>query len=406
MVSDSKDITPRTIRAHNLGAGSVTTAKVGKKIIHTAAADPTAASDAGTGYEVGSLWNNTSSGEIFICKDSSEENSVWIGQEGENINLVQHAQGSSDGYVWGGDAGPGQSPRYQDDIEKYSFSSDANASDSGEYNKAATFALGAKYSSTLFAIGGRQADNPASTPLALVETISSFPTTAPHPVTDHGELTGGTWRDGGLNDSGTHTYMHGGSWDESVADTIEKFAKASASSSTDVGETASVEDRAVGCPDSIGSQGFQTAGRNQPGSTYRTDVQKYSMASDGAGSDTGNELSQAYTGHVTATDESYGFAYTGYIGPPGGIHGQDDIDRFAFSSPYAGTDVGEMSDGPYQDSGQNQMSATHGYKTGGMNPSGESYIDVIDKFAYASPYSSEDVGNLTVAKTATSGASV
>ena len=88
MVSDSKDITRRTVRAHNLGAGSVTTAKAGKKIIHTEAADPTTAADAGTGYAVGSVWNNTASGEIFVCTDSSEEDSTWYGQEGENINYL------------------------------------------------------------------------------------------------------------------------------------------------------------------------------------------------------------------------------------------------------------------------------------------------------------------------------
>ena len=32
MVSDSKDITPRTIRAHNIAANAITTAKVGKKL--------------------------------------------------------------------------------------------------------------------------------------------------------------------------------------------------------------------------------------------------------------------------------------------------------------------------------------------------------------------------------------
>ena len=78
MVSDSKDITPRTIRAHNLGAASITTAKAGKKIIHTASADPTTAADAGTGYAVGSVWCNTSSGEVFVCTDSSEEDSTLL----------------------------------------------------------------------------------------------------------------------------------------------------------------------------------------------------------------------------------------------------------------------------------------------------------------------------------------
>ena len=406
MVSDSKDITPRTIRAHNLGAGSVTTAKAGKKIIHTAAADPTTAADAGTGYEVGSLWNNTSSGEIFICKDSSEENSVWIGQEGENINLVQHAQGSSDGYVWGGDGGPSMSPRFRDNIEKYSFSSDANATDSGEFNQVIRNFRAGKYGTTLFSLGGQRASNPAPS-TSVVDTIDSFPTTAPHPVSDHGELTGGTFQYGGANDNSTHTFVHGGEWGGvQYVDTIQKVGKASTANSTDVGETASAENGATGCPDSIGSQGFQTAGRTQPGSTYRTDIQKYSMASDGNGSDTGDELSQAYTGHATASDESHGFAYTGYIGPPGGVHGQDDIDRFGFNSPYSGSDVGEMTNNPYSDSSGGQMSSTHGYKAGGYNPAGESYIDVIDKFAYASPYASEDVGDLTESKSGTWGASV
>ena len=405
-MSEGKQYIPDQFAGREFKAASVTQAKVSTKLYKTSSSDPAASDDTGLGYAVGTIWTNTTSGQVFICTDASAENSVWRGQEGDNINLVQHAQGSSDAYTWGGDGGPSMSPRFRDNIEKYSLSSDGNATDSGEFNQVIRNFRAGKYGTTLFSLGGQRASNPAPS-TSVVDTIDSFPTTAPHPVSDHGELTGGTFQYGGANDNSTHTFVHGGEWGGvQHVDTIQKVGKASAANSTDVGETASAENGAEGCPDSIGSQGFQTAGRTQPGSTYRTDIQKYSMASDGDGSDTGDELSQAYTGHATASDESHGFAYTGYIGPPGGVHGQDDIDRFAFSSPYSGSDVGEMTNNPYSDSSGGQMSTTHGYKTGGYNPAGESFIDVIDKFAYASPYASEDVGDLTESKAGTWGASV
>jgi hypothetical protein len=96
----------------------------------------------------------------------------------------------------------------------------------------------------------------------------------------------------------------------------------------------------------------------------------------------------------------------GYIsGANAGGGGDDRIDKYPFSSDDNSTDVGNLSVGRWNCSGQS--SATHGYTAGGNT--GHAYggpVDTIDKFPFTSGFTTAtDVGNLTAVRTTTSGQS-
>ena len=115
--------TPKKYFDYNLASGAVTTAKVGKKIITTNSGDPAASNDTGEGYIVGSMWLNTTSGEQFVATGVDAENAVWMGQLGENINLIYH-QGSNYGWTVAGNANSVQPDTWNETVYRHSFTSE------------------------------------------------------------------------------------------------------------------------------------------------------------------------------------------------------------------------------------------------------------------------------------------
>ena len=77
---------PRRFEGRHFTSGSVTQGKASKKLFVTSASDPAATDDTGLGYDEGTTWVNTSTGQIFICTADSAENATWKGQEGDDIN--------------------------------------------------------------------------------------------------------------------------------------------------------------------------------------------------------------------------------------------------------------------------------------------------------------------------------
>ena len=379
MVSDSKDINPRTVRAHNLGTGSVTTAKAGKKIIHTEAADPTSASDAGTGFEVGSLWNNTSSGEVFICTNSSEEDSVWFGQEGENINLVQFTAGSATGYTIGGyNAGK------KDTIYSLSLTSDASAVDTGEELTVARYNNAGAKSATNFFSSGDYPGGPGDTHAIDAYTISS-----PHTYSDWGEITVDTSSTASTTGHNNDTYAWTVGGYPTGNDTIQKYVTVSAANSTDVGEYPVGIRNAVGATDSISGYGYVFAG-DTPSPAQVGEIARFSLTSDGNAADVGN-LTQV-TGHTSCGPEaSYAFIVEG--NDPRAAW--DDLNRLAWTSSGDATDVGEVS--RVMNSAKDNPSihnSTHWYQVGGYTHPATAYVDTVDKISYTSPYPLTDVGEI------------
>ena len=385
MVSDSKDITPRTIRAHNIAANAITTAKVGKKIIHTASADPTTAADAGTGYEVGSLWNNTSSGEIFVCTDSSEEDSVWRGQEGEGVNLpVQNSVGSTNYYFtgpgpWSGYAGTGS-------IIKLIFASDADSDTGYDFQTPAAPYDGVGHGSTthMFQSGGTGA----------LDSIQSVAYGSLADSADHGELVGGDSRAHSGLSSATEGFCVGEKDGPSIVDRYERFSFASPLTAAEVGEMNEIVHSMAGVSGTIQGKGWLCGGFEAPNNIVDTIQTAPFDAGEHNTADWG-ELSTGYGNNVGHNNDTTGWVDQASAGPGNQTNQTDNRNNFSLSSPGNGTDSGEAVATTYDRAQPGGISATHGYSVLGYNPGAGSDpvgIDAMEKFAFASPYNGTDIG--------------
>ena len=85
-MSEGKQYIPDQFAGREFKAASVTQAKLATKFYKTSTSDPAATDDTGLGYAAGTIWTNTTSGQIFICTADSAENATWKGQEGDDIN--------------------------------------------------------------------------------------------------------------------------------------------------------------------------------------------------------------------------------------------------------------------------------------------------------------------------------
>lgn len=174
---------------------------------------------------------------------------------------------------------------------------------------------------------------------------------------------------------------------------IQKFALASDANATDVGDTTDYKTQNVGASSSTHGYsmgGFIGYGPNNPSTTNV--IEKWSHTSDGNAVDAGDLLAATRMGS-SAFSPTDGFHMAGYIVPGSNL---DTIQKFPFAS-----------DGNTADTNANIlvttrtaascMSSTHGYVLGGY-PSGPTapgdYVDVIQKFPFASGSDATDVGNL------------
>ena len=85
-MSEGKQYIPDQFAGREFKSASVTQAKLATKFYKTATSDPADSDDTGLGYITGSIWTNTSTGQIFICTANTAEDATWKGQEGTDIN--------------------------------------------------------------------------------------------------------------------------------------------------------------------------------------------------------------------------------------------------------------------------------------------------------------------------------
>ena len=93
---------PDQIQTHEIKDATLEVGKFSKKVVHVAAGAPAKTNDTGEGYEQGSIWVDSSNGDMYICTDHSAENSVWQNMEGDDVNVTQYTGGSATGYIYGG----------------------------------------------------------------------------------------------------------------------------------------------------------------------------------------------------------------------------------------------------------------------------------------------------------------
>ena len=296
-----------------------------------------------------------------------------------------HYQGTNFGYSSGGYTNsPTNGARY-DIIDKFPFSADANATDVGDLTLNRSGASGQSSSEHGYSCGGRHMPATPTPSGPLTNIIDKFPFASDGNATDVGDLITVYSYVGGGNSSTTHGYSCGGDGSGPQRNRINKFPFASDANATYTANLTYV--RIANAGQSSSENGYVSGAISTA-----TGIDKFPFAADVNATDVGDlTVARAACGQMSAT---HGYSSGG---DPTGT-----IDKFPFASDDNATDVGDLTVG--RGGGAGQSSASFGFISGGWNaPPGQPSFNVIDKFPFANDTNVTDVGDLTFARGAPAG---
>jgi len=343
------------------------------------ASNPTISTNPSGG--VGTEWNNSTTGEMYICTDATAGANVWknVGAGSGDIEPYSHA-GEVAGFMV-----MGSTPTRTDTINKFSFTSDANATDHGD----AMFAGNALAASSSKTHGFHAGGWDASASNNATDRIGKFAFSSNTTGTDHGDLIGVRIYGAGCS-SETHGYHASGHIQNGTAQNhIQKYAFTSNTTAADVGDLHVTSSEGTGI--SSATQGFVIGGSNNAtGANYGTWIRKWTFASDG------NSVGHGDLASITAqaagcSGETHGIQIGGYSAATPTL--VDKVQKFAYASNTTASDIGNMHAVRFGQTGAG--STTHAYSAGGNNSS-ESRQNNIQKVAFASGTDTTDVADLTV----------
>jgi hypothetical protein len=293
--------------------------------------------------------------------------------------------GTNAGYSVGGEIGPSPTVRYNT-IEKFSFTSDGNATDHGDLRATRFHTAGASSSTDGYAMGGS-----AGSPFPQYDSnVDKFSFASNTTATAHGTLTRGRYGQTGLHSS-THGFAAGGYGtppNGTKLSMIDKVAFASNTGGTLHGDLMTTSTYRANNGACSNTDGFLIGGVEGAASTT---IEKFPFASNTLSVDSGQDLTVSTSQMTTASSTTHGYCVGGYINASSTY--TNTISKWAFASTANGTDVGDLVVAMSLLSGHS--STTHGYKSGGSNhllsPANQ---DHIEKFSFSSGGNATDVGNL------------
>jgi len=325
---------------------------------------------------VGAAWLNTTTGNLFCCTDKTAGANVWI-NVGSGSGDVKKLPllGTVAGFTMGG---------WQaiDTIDKFSLTSQSNATDHGNLTTARGAVSGTGSSTHGYTQGG--SSNGSTT---FHNIIDKFAFASAGNATDHGDLSVARYYASG-HSSATHGFAATGS---PVTNVIDKYSFSSGTTAADHGDAASSKRSASGA--SSETQGFISAGfPNQ------NTIEKFNFASTGNATDHGD---LAYAGHAGGANSSETHGHYGGYNTSNSMA----INRYAFSSNVTATGHGNLFQGSIGCTAQN--STSDGYISGsGVSPwgsQGNQDQTVIQKFPFASAAGSADHADLSLGRQDTAG---
>ena len=337
-----------------------------------------------TNPTLGSKWINKTSGEVYICTDATAGANVWT-NVGDGLGNI-----SPWGRPWGGTAYGYQAGGYVvggplNVINKYSFTSDGNATDVGDLTWATDG--NACHSSTTYGYAAT-GDHPVTTNINKWSFASDGNAVA----------YGGAVVAGGWGTSGSYSTTHGYTWGRNNSgpyhNLIDKFSFETEANATDVGDMSVAGSYHAAA--STETYGYCMGGG--PG-THDNVIDRVSFTTDGNATDVGDLLTNnaSSSGHQS---ETHGYTTGGWT-YPGGSTG-NVIQKFAFGSSSNSTDVGDLT--AVSQDGSGSSSTTYGYHAcGGVGGPGSTYVNTIHKFSTSSNANATDVGNMTVSVKYTGG---
>jgi len=350
--------------------------------ITKSSSDPTFSTNPSGG--VGTVWQNTTSGEMYICTDATAGANVWTNVGAGSGDIVPYFHsGENYGFSVMGHNPP--SGRI-DTINKFSFASDSNATDHGDATHGANALSGSSSKTHGFHAGGWDASNSNQSSNRMGKFAFSSNTTG----TDHGDLTAAIVNGVGCS-SETHGYHASGSLssNNSPQADIQKYAFTSNTTAADVGDLHVTCDS--GSTASSPTQGFVAGGSsNGSGQNIVSTIRKWTFASDGNSVGHG-DLSGINANAAGCSGETHAIMIGGYSsGTPTLV---DKVDKFAYASNTTASDVGNQNAQRFGATGAG--STTHAYSAGGNNSS-ETRQNNIQKVAFASGTNTTDVADLTI----------
>jgi len=271
-------------------------------------------------------------------------------------------QGSNYGYTSGGGF-----PRVNV-IQKYSFSTDGNATDVGDlidsgFNRAGNSSADYGYIS-----GG-------NVPAGDTNVIQKFSFATDGNATDVADLLANSYGGSGQT-SADHGYVSGGYEPTGNSNVIQKFSFSTEGNSTDVGDLTVTRRESSG--QSSTDYGYTSGGYD---TAYSNVIDKFSFATDGNATDVGDL--------AAATSSPAGQSSTDYGYNSGGQVNNTWISKFPFASDGNASVIGSLTVSRSQSSGTS--STDYGYSAGSASAP---VANVIDKFPFATDANATDVGDL------------
>ena len=224
--------------------------------------------------------------------------------------------------------GANTDPTAKDEIDKFSFSVDGNATDVGNLSQARYLVTGQTSSTHGYSSGGYTKAYPGT----RYDNIDKFTLSSDADATDVGNLTLAGHSPAGASSS-THGY-NAGRVEPTISNIIDKFSFSADGDATDVGDLATTLHAGAG--NSSTTHGYSSGGRTGPSSNSNV-IQKYPFATDANATDVGDlTVTRAYVAGQSST--THGYSSGGAL-VPGTL--QNVIDKFTFSSDANATDVGD-----------------------------------------------------------------
>ena len=352
------------------GAAALT----GISAITKSASDPTIS----TNPSLGTVFQNTTSGEMYICTDATAGENIWInvGDGTDNIEpSTLPRQGTQYGYHWG------NNPRVTT-IQKYSYTSGADAVDTtADLLEALSWGSDNTCSLTHGYCAGHQNGNPTNYNSNIIQ---KWPFASSSNATNVGNLSSGIYGAAGAANQ-DYGYTQGGGQSGPKINEVQRFSFSSDGDATDFGDISVT--RAHASSSMSKTHGYCAGGQNTT-PTFSNVIDKFAFASNVASTNVGDLIQAAMymPGHQSLT---HGYRAGGYD-HNGGTYSINTIDKYSFSSDGNAIDVANLLEDNSGAGGSTQTD--YGYVTGG-GPAGAKH-DKIQKFSFASGTDAADISNL------------
>ncbi len=335
------------------------------------ASDPTISTNPSGG--VGTEWQNTTSGEIYVCTDATAGANVWknVGEQSGNIAPFHFTNAALYCFAPGGNT---VSDVNHSHIDKVTFASDGNATDQGDL----TWARRGKSQSSS-TTHGYSAGGYGMSPAGQTNRIDKFAMGSLSNSTDVGDTTVSGETHAGCT-SETHGHAVGGG---AGLRRCDKYSFATDGNATNIGDLLSVN-RDYPMGGSTQTHGY-ILGSNSGAPTNQ--IEKFSYADDSTTANVGNL--------VGSKVGSSAHCEAGYIWAAGHFTTLTTrIDKMTTASDSDMVDSGSDLSVGAAGTACGSMSSTYGYCMGGHLANRG---DVIDKWPFASSSTATDVGNLIIA---------